>query len=425
MSWHNILIFAYLLLGYWLIPKLTLFKESGIATRYWRSLFLLKVLVGVVYSQYHLRYYGGGDTWTFFRESAIYFESIRDSFWTYLRLVFGPNGFKPVPEEFLAYTDPSRYWWDGSEYLLIRINTFLRLFSFGNYYVHLVIWNFLSILGIGYIFRFFGEHIPERRQVFFALLALLPSILFWGSGLHKEALSFFFVGFIVWNLRQIQAAKGSRLVRTFAVFAAFYFLAVMRIYIAVLLLPALVAFLWVEYSDGKGALMKYALVYFTCFGASLIGPYFSEKFDFYYRISEMLRITKIYFPGHATLDAPTINADEWWTFYTNIPLALKNVFFKPSYNDGVAWYRMFAFVETYLISGALLFGLFKVHWRTFFRNNRAMFGLFFGLSLITIIGIVSINMGAIVRYRTVALVFIIAGIFLGITTRDSANQDSH
>jgi len=80
MSWHNLLIFAYLLLGYWLIPRLSLFRESSVATRYWRSLFLLKVLVGVIYSQYHLRYYGGGDTWTFFRESGIYFASLQESF---------------------------------------------------------------------------------------------------------------------------------------------------------------------------------------------------------------------------------------------------------------------------------------------------------------------------------------------------------
>jgi len=414
MSWHNILIFVYLLLGYWLIPRLSLFKDSNIPTKFWRTLFLLKMLVGVVYSLYHLRYYGGGDTWGFFRESGIYFKSLESSFWTYLRLVFGPNGFKPVPEEFLAYTDPSKFWWDSSEYLLIRINTFLRLISFGNYYVHLVFWNFLSLLGIGYIYRFFSEQIPDRSRLFFGLLALTPSILFWGSGMHKEALSFLFVGFIIWNLHQIEAGQGSRVLRLVGILIVFYLLTKLRIYIAVLLLPAVIGFIWVSVSDGKAAFLKYALVYFGCFLLSLIGPYFSEKFDFYYRISEMLRITKLYYPGFATLDAPVINADEWWSFYTNIPKALHNVFLKPSYSDGVAWYRMFAFVETYLITAALLVGLVRIKWSSFLKNNHALFAMFFGLSLITIIGLVSINMGAIVRYRTVALVFLISGVYLGL-----------
>lgn len=422
MGWQTILIFTYLLLGYWLIARLSLFKDSDVPTKYWRSLFLLKVLVGVVYSQYHLRYYGGGDTWTFFRESGIYFESIRTSFWTYLQLVFGPNGYKPVPEEFLVYTDPSRYWWDSSEYLLIRINTFLRLLSFGEYYVHLVFWNFLSILGIGYIYRFFAEQLTSGRRVLFALLALTPSILFWASGLHKEALSFFFIGGVIWNLHQIKAGVGSKVLRIVFVVSAMYLLVVMRIYIAVLLVPALIAFLWVESGDTKSALLKYGLVYFACFVFSLLGPFISEKLDFYGRIAEMLAITKKYFPGYATLDAPNIKADEWWTFYTNIPKALYNVFLKPNFYDGVAWYRIFAFVETYLIAAAILFGVIKIKWASFLENNRALFALFFGLSLITIIGLVSVNMGAIVRYRTVALAFIICSIYLGTRKADSVNR---
>ncbi len=425
MSWSYILIFGYLLLLYWLIPRIGLFKDSGINTRYWRSLFLLKVVVGTIYSHYHLRYGGGGDTWTFFRESGIYFQSLGDSVWTYLRLVFGPNGFKPVPEEFLTYTDPSRYWWDSSEYLLIRINTFLRLISGGEYYAHVVIWNLLSILGIVYIYRFFADSLSSGRQLLFALLALTPSILFWGSGMHKEALSFFFIGLILWNLQQIIIGKGNRLARIVLTLIALYLLAVMRIYIAVLLAPALIAFVWVELSKGKSALPKYGLVYFACILLSLIGPYISEKFDIYYRISEMLRITKFYFPGYATLDAPVINADEWWTFYTNIPKAWYNVFFKPSFFDGVSWYRMFAFVETYLIAAVLLFGLVKIKWKQYLKNNRALFALFFGLSLITIIGLVSVNMGAIARYRSVPLVFLIVSVYLGTRKVDSVGQDSH
>ena len=73
-------------------------------------------------------------------------------------------------------------------------------FSFGNIYVHNVFINFISLIGLTTIFKAFKPFLHHKEKVLFYLLALIPSILFWGSGLLKESIIFFALGLFFLNL---------------------------------------------------------------------------------------------------------------------------------------------------------------------------------------------------------------------------------
>lgn len=405
MSWHYILLPTYFFLACWLIPRLRIFQESSISIRGWQAFLFLKCIVGYLYSQYHIAYIEGGDTWTFFYESGIYFQAFKESPWLFFKMILGPSGFRPIPDGFEPYVDASKYWWDSSQFLLIRFHAFLRLFTFGNYYVHVIIWNFLSIIGLAGILHFMQDRV-DRPGILSLIALFLPSILFWASGAHKEGISFFLLGLVVYKLGADK--NTSFFLKIGIISVALFLLAIMRVYLALLFLPALIAFLWTERFPGR-TFLKFLTVYLLCFLFTLIAPLIHPRLDFYYEISEMLRVMKFYFVGNATLETPSFTADEWWHFYLNVPKYLYNTMLMPNWVDSSVWYRFLAFLETYFIALMIVLSFFFLRWKQLLNDNRSLMAIFFALSLLVIIGAVSVNYGATVRYRTVAYIFLLLG----------------
>ena len=78
---------------------------------------------------------------------------------------------------------------------MIRFNSLLRFISFGYYYVHVAFICFLSLTGIVAVVNVLKREFPSLKKEFFLIFILLPSVLFWGSGLLKDSLVFFSFGF--------------------------------------------------------------------------------------------------------------------------------------------------------------------------------------------------------------------------------------
>jgi hypothetical protein len=80
----------------------------------------------------------------------------------------------------------------------IRINSIISFFSFNNIIAHLLILNFLSIIGLTALYRSFKKlltNIPPT--MLFVAIYLSPSILFWTSGILKESHTIFILGLFV------------------------------------------------------------------------------------------------------------------------------------------------------------------------------------------------------------------------------------
>ena len=71
----------------------------------------------------------------------------------------------------------------------------IRPFSFGIYNVHAIIFAFISFVGIYNLYLFFETRMYNKINLQFILFGV-PSIVFWSSGVHKEAITFFGLGLI-------------------------------------------------------------------------------------------------------------------------------------------------------------------------------------------------------------------------------------
>jgi hypothetical protein len=199
-----ILFFASVLLfAYFIAKKSTLsFLDLSIG-------WLVKGFYALCYVYIFSTYYGEGgriqgDSLNFFEDGRILHEVSDKNPSTYLKILFGIQGNE---QTLLQNELGETQIWDAGENgdfmndnrLMIRINSVIHFFSFGNIYVHVFMLSFLAYIGLIFIYLGFQKFIHAKRLFYYALI-LLPSIGFWGSGLTKEALMILGMGLFFWSV---------------------------------------------------------------------------------------------------------------------------------------------------------------------------------------------------------------------------------
>ncbi len=66
----------------------------------------------------------GGDTYLYFDDGNIVYNALKTDAFTYFKLAIGSNDFTPVPKYLLPYTSEMHFWFDSSNYFLVRLNAF-------------------------------------------------------------------------------------------------------------------------------------------------------------------------------------------------------------------------------------------------------------------------------------------------------------
>ncbi|MBL0343172.1 MAG: hypothetical protein IPP71_21265 [Bacteroidetes bacterium] len=138
-----ILSFAYVALFVFLIGKLKFYHIDGITTRTLQAGYIIKLIAGVGVGLLYTYYYTDrltADTFKFFDDSKILFDTIYSKPFDFLRMLTGLNA---GATELQPYYDKMTNWYDtfspyNDNRTMIRLNAFLRFFSLGHYYVHVV-----------------------------------------------------------------------------------------------------------------------------------------------------------------------------------------------------------------------------------------------------------------------------------------------
>lgn len=80
---------------------------------------------------------------------------------------------------------------------MIRLNCLIHFFSFHNMYIHIVCFNWLSIIGLKQIAKFFMKFSSNYRLFFITICILLPTLVYSSGQLMKEGLVLTGIGFIL------------------------------------------------------------------------------------------------------------------------------------------------------------------------------------------------------------------------------------
>ena len=243
------------------------FSFPGFSKRSIILVFLLKILVGIILLLIYTKYYPDSDAQAYFNDGKI----MHDAIWQHPSDFFKMfSGFDSADNTLNVYYSKMNCWNASFENVLfndartiIRLNALFHFFSFGIFYVHIVFMCFLSLIGLTAFYKAFSPYFINKKKILFVSVFLLPSVLFWGSGVLKEGLLFFAIGLLLY-LTECGFAKKYSFGKMISVFLLISVLLFVKFYFLIALIPGLIANSWISRTSIKATFVKYITVY-ACF----------------------------------------------------------------------------------------------------------------------------------------------------------------
>lgn len=391
-----------------LIAKSGCFKSDTLSSRSFTLLAFVKILAGLSYWLLQMFDLDIQDTGRFIRDGNVIFSAIQENPLYYLQLVFGRNDYLPEPEHLCHYIDQMGFWYDQSNYSMARINALIRLISFGYQPVHFIAFSFLSLAGCYHFFRFFERETIVHEYILVVVIFLIPGILFWTSGAHKEAIVIFLVGVIFNKISEIIQGNDS-VGKWILVIVFIAILGLIRFYTMAVILPGLIAF----YISGKtraNPLLVFACLYGLFIFSAVVFDINSDGFRFVEEIT-IRQIAFIKSQGDTSFELREVS-NSWTNIIKMMPHAFINPFIRPLPGTCHNLQCQIACAESVLYILVFLFLLYRVNRHELFNNRTALLCISVGLCLTLLIGLIVNNSGAIVRYRSVSMLFMLMGLII-------------
>lgn len=291
---------------------------------------------------------------------------------------------------------------------IIRFNAAVRLISFGEFHVHTVIAAFLSFLGSIGIYRVFVHRLPGMERALLVSVFLLPSVLFWSSGVIKESLLFFGLGLLLHQVHRItgRAWGWHDLLLALAALALLFLL---KFYVLMSLLPALAYFLVAHGKKGWPALWRAIAVYGGCAliasntqrvfpDTDVLGILTMKQRDFVGLAQQM---------GSGSFVMPVLLLPDAGLFAAQAPHALFISLMGPLVHAGHGAMSLLSAGENLMLLVVLALCIF--HHRPWARVDQPLVLTLLGFVVVLalVIGWTTPVMGAVVRYRTPLLPFLL------------------
>lgn len=472
MLTDSIYALVWLLVLFWSLHYFKLFKTDQLGKWDLSIAFLLKIAAGALYIFVYSSIYGtvkgelNYDASDFLYESKQLHDIFFDSPKTYFKLLFEIDDDSALVRQ---YVDGTIHWSRGNLILindsknLVKIHSVVQFFSFNNIYVHFIVFNFISLMGLRNLYLATKKFVKMNKRVFFFAMILLPSALFWGSSVLKEPLIIFGMGLLLRSLLDFDISRRKKGIYALisivilvafkpyiliSFFVAFLFYHFTNYFLKTRVFASLVVFTLASvlaltlFSDlrkkmvhfvsrkqfdfeniGQGGIHtendKDSLTYYfpseTYKNLDIKEGHFYIKktttaFKFRYGFKDTIvryRLEpdstkwriKNYVPGSDSYIKTTLIFSSFRQLIFNIPEALNNALVRPYLTDPGKNLKFFACFETYALFAFLLFALIGRRKLREGELNFIISCLIFVVCLALIIGWTTPVLGAIVRYR--------------------------
>ena len=302
------------------------------------------------------------------------------------------------------------YWNDLKGNSFIKILSIFNIFSFGNYYTNVIFYSFITMFGPIAIYRVMRDVYPGKKWQMLVSIFLIPSFLYWASGLHKEGVIFLGFSLVIFNFYfGLKKHKFSLANILFFVLGLLIVL-VFRNFMIIILIPALIAWFF-AFKFFKKPLTVFGICYIFFVIFFFTAKYITSSLDF----PEVV-VTKqkefVSILGNSSVPMKKLEPN-FTSFVINMPQTLSLSILRPYPSDVRHILSLAAATETDLL--LLLFLIFL-----FFPNKRnnenqsaifVYFCLFLSFSVLITIGYSVNNIGAIVRYRSIILPLLLTPLF--------------
>ena len=290
--------------------------------------------------------------------------------------------------------------------MVIRVNALMNCMTGGVYGLNLVLFLFLSFLGCYWIYGFLLHFNAHKISAFVAAF-LIPSTLFWSSGILKESLLMFSLGGFLYSLLALSKKWQLR----FGVLGCLtlYMLLFLKIYILFALAPMVLFYGFYQRSKswwiaGLGALSTLIALIFASRMLmpewSLLSTLQGKQFDF-------IQMAKAVHAGSQIWVIPMDGT--WETLVKLVPLGIFNCLVFPNISMLENFLSWNAFIENswlvLLLVGAII-GVIQGKKAPLWAIGM----LLFSFTVFSLIGMTAPVVGAMVRYKAPVLPFLVFGL---------------
>jgi hypothetical protein len=164
-----------------------------------------KIIGGLSFAAVYMYYYKDirGDTFYYWDGALAVREAFVDSPILGLKTLFVPAGKWTL--DTLPYTIdiPGFYLSAGEMTFMSKIVGVIAYLCLGSYWLSTIVIATISFSGIWKLYQGFRELLPHRQEALFWATVMVPSTLFWGSGMVKDALTIGALGWLFYALQKI------------------------------------------------------------------------------------------------------------------------------------------------------------------------------------------------------------------------------
>lgn len=423
MTWLHLpvaLVVAALFVG--VIYRWRFFTSLPFRTHALALAFVLKISAGITLSIVYTHIYEDrrtGDTVRFFDDATILACSLEEKgVKTYLALLCGrPQWDEQAVPYYFQMTHWERnytYGMPNDNSAVILYNALVMPITRGNYWVNQVVLCILSFIGLTALLKVFLRFSPARKWGAFAAVYLIPSVLFWNSGILKEALHSVFFGPFLFVLTQFY--DGHYRKRYFiALLLTLPALLWIKAYVLLCALPALLSVALIHWRGGRNYRLIPGLLHLIPLAIFLI-PKSGELALNYMRQKQIgfLNVASLSDAGSFIAIPPITEAG---SYILHAPEAFLNALLRPMPGEATNAMQWASACEN--IFWLLL--AFLALW--FFRRPRivswplVLTGLSLSILFLVLMGSIVPVLGALARYKVSVLPFLAIVLFTFTDTR--------
>ena len=399
----SLVFIIYVIFFNWLITRIPFIKNTGLQTGWLIGLFSLKIIAGLAYAWFYMQpcYYATSDTWHYFELSKGETDWLLKDPVAFFKDLF-THGYQQTGNLFLH---SNSYWNDLKSNIIIKLLALCNVFTFKNYFADIVLFNFLFFLGPIAFYRLMKQLFSMNKILLIAGIFLIPSFLFWCSGVHKDGLIFTCIALILFHFHKQLLNKKINLSSFIISIICLVILFALRNFIALLLLPALLVWLLSHLYPSKSeriAIAIYGIGIILVFLSARINPHTDFPRYIIEKQAEFKQLS-----GNSAIAVPPLE-NNLFSFIKFLPTAVDIAFFRPHMTEIRNKSYIPAALEVIFLWVVILYSFIRRRKKKLSSQQVAfvIFCICFSISFLLIAGYTITFSGAIVRYRAVILPFV-------------------
>lgn len=412
-----ILTLFYTALFIFLIYKINFFSIDNISRKLLSGIFLFKIICGIILVLIYTYYYkdrANSDIFKFYDDARnVIYKILFTNPVDYFRIVTGINS---EAKDLDVYYNQMFTWYKGFNYnlpndnrIVIRLSAILMIFSFGYYYVHIIFMTFISFIGLTALYKLFYNIFSSKKYELIFAVYLAPSVLLWTSGVLKESIIMFALGFLLYTFDKIFIKKMFKTGYIFLFLISIFILLISKFYILLIAIPGLISLVWINKTKNKLIFLKFLIVHLIFLLMAFNSSIFVKSYDFTSILSRKQHdfvnfIDSLPNVG-SKINIPELNST-WISVIKNSPIAFANTLLRPAIYDANSLLVLLSSLENLLIAILIILCVFFRNSFAKINNSYFYLALFFTIFVFTLSGITTPVFGALVRYKTPALPFL-------------------